>query len=102
LTKPIQRSILSLEENGMAQKLMNVRQTAEILGVHENTVRNWEERGILPAVRLPGSGFRRFDPSTVEQMRKEIWAHLAPADEGPVITPRAAISGHIHHGDLEE
>ena len=86
----------------MAQKLMNVRQTADVLGVHENTIRNWEERGILPAVRLPGSGFRRFDPSAVEQMRKEMWAHLAPADEGPVITPRAAISGHIQHGDLED
>ncbi len=34
----------------------NVRETARRLGVDENTVRNWEKRGLLRAIRLPGSG----------------------------------------------
>jgi excisionase family DNA binding protein len=45
---------------------MTDRAAAEALGVHENTVRNWEERGILRAVHLPGSGFRRFPIEEVE------------------------------------
>jgi excisionase family DNA binding protein len=44
-----------------AEHRLNVRETATRLGVHENTVRNWEEKGLLRAVKLPGSGYRRFD-----------------------------------------
>jgi DNA-binding transcriptional MerR regulator len=62
----------------VSEKPLNVRETARILGVHENTVRNWESRGIIVAIHLPGSGFRRFPPDEVERMRREMWA-LAPA-----------------------
>jgi hypothetical protein len=68
------------------KELMNVRDTARILGVHENTVRNWEARGLLRAVHLPGSGFRRFAPQDVERLRAEMFEQLAPATEGPVVT----------------
>jgi predicted DNA-binding transcriptional regulator AlpA len=47
-------------------ELLNVRDTAQRLGVHENTVRNWSREGVLPAVRLPGSRYLRFLPSDVE------------------------------------
>jgi len=60
----------------MAQ-LMQVRQAARTLGVHENTVRRWEERGLLHAVRLP-SGVRRFRPEDVEAMRKQMFSGFAP------------------------
>lgn len=66
-------------------KPLNVRETARILGVHENTVRNWEARGIIVAIRLPGSGFRRFPPDEVERMRSEMW-NTFPA---PVVIPDA-------------
>jgi transposase len=49
-------------------EMLNVRETAARLGVHENTVRNWSNRGLLIAVRLPGSGFRRFDAREVERV----------------------------------
>jgi len=60
----------------MAQ-LMQVRQGAQRLGVHENTVRRWEERGLLHAVRLP-SGVRRFRPEDVEAMRAQMFSGFAP------------------------
>lgn len=66
---------------------LNVRETAARLGVHENTVRNWEDKGLIRAVRLPGSGYRRFDAAEVERMREEMLTNLAPAVEGPVIQP---------------
>lgn len=49
---------------------VNVRQAAEILGVHENTVRNWAKSGRLPGIALPGSGFHRFRRSEVETVKK--------------------------------
>jgi excisionase family DNA binding protein len=64
---------------------LNVRQTAARLGVHENTIRNWERRGLLRAVKLPGSGYRRFDAAEVDRMRDEMTSTLAPAIEGPTI-----------------
>lgn len=63
-------------------EFLNVRQTAQELGVHENTVRNLEARGELRAVRLPGSGFRRFRKEDIERMRSEMWSQFA--DDSPM------------------
>ncbi len=63
--------------------LLNVRETASMLGVHENTVRNWEHAGNLEAVKLPGSGFRRFRREDIERMRDEMWRFRAPDTEMP-------------------
>lgn len=69
----------------MAQ-LMKVREAARALGVHENTVRRWEERGLLRAVRLP-SGVRRFRPEDVEAMRAEMFSGFAPlCEDGDVVS----------------
>jgi excisionase family DNA binding protein len=62
---------------------LNVRQTAKALGVHENTVRNLEKKGMLKAARLPGSGFRRFPKEDVDRMREEMWSQFAPDTEAP-------------------
>jgi len=61
-------------------ELMQVRQTARALGVHENTVRRWEERGLLRAVKLP-SGVRRFRAEDVAAMRKQMFSGFAPLRE---------------------
>jgi excisionase family DNA binding protein len=79
------------------QRRLNVRETASRLEVHENTVRNWEERGLIRAVRLPGSGYRRFDLAEVERLRADMLNGLAPAVEGPVIRPTGP--RRIVHGD---
>jgi excisionase family DNA binding protein len=82
--------------------LLNVRDTARALGVHENTVRNWEERGILRAVRLPGSGYRRFSIQDVERLRAEMFEQLAPATEGSVVNSGRKRSGRLVFGDATD
>ncbi len=74
----------------MAQ-LMQVRQAAQALGVHENTIRRWEQRGLLHAVRLP-SGVRRFRPEDVEQMREQMFIGFAPLRADDDVTPVRARS----------
>ena len=54
--------------------------------MHENTVRRWEERGLLRAVRLP-SGVRRFRPEDVETMRAEMFSGFAPVREDDDVAP---------------
>lgn len=50
-------------------EFVNVRETAALLGIHENTVRNWAKSGVLPDARLPGSKFLRFRRSDAERLR---------------------------------
>jgi excisionase family DNA binding protein len=67
-------------------QLMKVREVARTLGVHENTVRRWEERGLLRAVRLP-SGVRRFRPEDVNAMRAEMFSEFAALAESDDVVP---------------
>jgi len=57
--------------------LLTVREASRRVGVHENTLRNWVDQGLLTAVRLPRSGFRRFEPSEIERVRRGILGNLA-------------------------
>lgn len=61
--------------------LMQVRETATALGVSENTIRRWESRGLIAAVRLP-SGVRRFRPEDVEATRARMYEGLPPLEHG--------------------
>ena len=62
--------------------LVRVSEAARELDVHENTIRNWIDKGILKAVRLP-SGHRRIDAAEVENLRLGIMGNLAPGSVGP-------------------
>jgi excisionase family DNA binding protein len=69
--------------------LMQVREVARALGVHENTVRRWESRGLLRAVRLP-SGVRRFRVEDVDAVRARMFSGLAPLDtDDDIVEARA-------------
>jgi len=74
---------------------LGVGQAAGRLGVHENTIRNWIERGILRAVRLPGSHHRRMNIADVERVRQEMLGQLAsPALGAGVDDERSGSTGH--------
>lgn len=60
--------------------LMQVRQAAQGLGVHENTLRRWEEKGLIRAVRLP-SGVRRFRAEDIESIRAQMFTGFASFDD---------------------
>lgn len=83
----------------MKDLLIGVREAAARLGVHENTLRNWEARGVIRSVRLPVSGFRRYYASDIARYAEEMRAQLAPTDEGPSIIHSG--SRQIVHGDLD-
>ena len=41
-------------------KLLTLRQTSELLQVHPNTLRDWDKKGILKAIRFGQRGDRRY------------------------------------------
>lgn len=60
--------------------LMTVRAAARGLGVHENTIRRWEEKGLIKAVRLP-TGVRRFRPEDIAAVRRQMFTGFPEARE---------------------
>lgn len=71
--------------------LLQVRQAAGMLGVHENTLRRWEQKGLIHAVRLP-SGVRRFDSREIEAVRSRMYEGLPPMEEADDVVPVEATS----------
>lgn len=54
------------KKNTTLPKLLTIRQAAEVLNVHVETLRRWDKRGKLNAVRVNERGDRRYDPKDIE------------------------------------
>lgn len=63
--------------------LLNVRETARLLGVHENTVRNWAAKGTLRSSRVAGSTAHRFEREEVQRLLKARGQQVSPV--GPML-----------------
>lgn len=66
--------------------LMQVREAARALGVHENTLRRWADAGYITPVRLP-SGVRRFRDADIAAVQTKMFEGLAPLRESDDLTP---------------
>ena len=51
---------------------MKTAEAAEILGVAQNTLRKWAERGDVPMHRNPANGYRLFKRSDLEKFLKRV------------------------------
>lgn len=47
-------------------KLLTIRQAAEILNVHVETLRRWDNKGKLPAIKVNDRGDRRYKQTDIE------------------------------------
>ena len=61
---------------------MTVKEAAEWLKVHPNTLRRWNQLGLLKAYRIGPRGDRRFERSDIERMLSQYGTNLIgdPAD----------------------
>lgn len=53
------------------RKLLTITEAADILGVHQKTLRSWANKGLVPHVKTP-TGHRRFDPEELIRFRNEM------------------------------
>lgn len=49
-------------------KLLTLKQACRLLNCHPNTLRAWDKKGILVAIRFGNRGDRRYKPSDVEKV----------------------------------
>lgn len=54
------------------QRLLQVKEAAEYLGVSANTIRNWGSGGKLPEFRHPINHYRLFRENDLRKVRKEL------------------------------
>jgi len=73
---------------------VTVREAARLIGVHENTIRKWEERGIIRAIHLPGSNFRRVPAAEIDRLRAEMWRDV-PVEQDVGQAPRDVARGIV-------
>ena len=74
-------SILGKPPHVPSTDLLSVSATADLLGVHVDTVRRWTGEGKLPEVRTPG-GHRRIPREAVERLRNGDAGGAALPDAG--------------------
>ena len=56
------------KKNTTLPKLLTIRQAAEILNVHVETLRRWGKSGKLKATRINERGDRRYNPGDIEKI----------------------------------
>jgi excisionase family DNA binding protein len=58
---------------------LTLKEASARLGVHPNTLRNWERRGLVRLTRLPGSRYRRVPKSEMERLEASLLSSPAPS-----------------------
>lgn len=46
-------------------EILTLKQASELLNVHPNTLRNWDNKGLLKAIRIGSRGDRRYKKADV-------------------------------------
>ena len=58
---------------------VKIAEAAEILGVAQNTLRKWAERGDIPMRRNPVNGYRLFLREDLEKFLRDMAEAVRPA-----------------------
>lgn len=52
-------------------KILTLKQACELLNCHPNTLRNWDNKGILKAIRFGRRGDRRYNKGEILNILKK-------------------------------
>jgi predicted site-specific integrase-resolvase len=79
-------------------ELLTISKAAKKLGVHPNSLRNWEKRGLINPVRLPG-GQRRYSMDELNRLLRS--GQLTDGRETAVLYARVSTKKQAEAGNLE-
>lgn len=79
-------------------ELLTISKAAKKMGVHPNSLRNWEKRGLIQPVRLPG-GQRRYSMDELNKLLRS--GQLSDGQETVVLYARVSTKKQADAGNLE-
>ncbi|MDH7576938.1 MAG: IS607 family transposase [Bacillota bacterium] len=79
-------------------ELLTISKAAKKLGVHPNSLRNWEKRGLIKPVRLPG-GQRRYSMDELNRLLQS--GQLTDGQEAVVLYARVSTKKQAGAGNLD-
>lgn len=79
-------------------ELLTISKAAKKLGVHPNSLRNWEKRGLIKPVRLPG-GQRRYSIDELNRLLSS--GQLSGEPEAAVLYARVSTRKQADAGNLD-
>lgn len=79
-------------------ELLTISKAAKKLGVHPNSLRNWEKQGLIKPVRLPG-GQRRYSMDELNRLLQS--GRLGTEQENVVLYARVSTKKQADAGNLE-
>jgi excisionase family DNA binding protein len=62
-------------DDRQVRPMLTVREVAQLLHIHTNTVRRWSDRGVLKAYRITQRGDRRFRREDIAHFLAELNAN---------------------------
>ena len=87
---------------------VTLKRAAQMLGVHEQTLRRWERNGVIGMVRLPRSGHRRVPVEEVERLQRSMLqqtvrgVRMAPPRRDAESQEKAARLANLVRAELAE
>lgn len=65
------RYLLVSKPNNSMEELLTIHEAAKILKVHPNTLRTWDNKGILKAIRIGEKKIRRYHLEEIKMFIKK-------------------------------
>ncbi|MBU0613550.1 type I restriction-modification system subunit M [Patescibacteria group bacterium] len=59
------------EKNNKESRLLSIGQVSKIFGIHQDTLRNWEKRGLITPLRVGPRGDRKYRPEDIERIAND-------------------------------
>ena len=67
VSNSMKKSMDEPRNGGSIPELLTLMEACEILKCHPNTLRQWDTKGILPAIRIGEKKMRRYRTSDIEK-----------------------------------
>jgi len=71
--------------NNQIEPMLTVREVAQLLHIHNNTVRRWSDRNIIRAYRITPRGDRRFKREDITHFLAQLNSHSGNAEKASSI-----------------
>ena len=57
-----------MQKEEKSKKILTIREVSELFGVHQQTLRRWDEQGKLKSIRVGKKGHRKYRKTDIDKL----------------------------------